>query len=389
MKIGIFTDTFAPEINGVATSCESLFNVLKKQGHDVYLFTTGKKTFYDANTHIYRIHGLFLKQLYGYRLVSPLRCKIYKFIKNLHLDVIHINTEYGVGLIGIHSAKKFKIPIAYTYHTNLDDYTYYVTKGILDKQAKKLLSKILKKYCSDVDELIVPSVSTKERLQKIGVKKYFNVVPTGFDFSRFDNIIEPEKFAEIKKTLQISDENKILLCLGRLAKEKSFDVIISNFKAFLDRTKKFNYKLLIVGDGPARKSLDKLVDKYHLTSNVIFVGKVPLERVQYYYQLADVYLNASTTETQGLTYMEAMASNLIVLSKKANYLNDIIIDGVSGFYFESNKDFFDKLNIIMNLSKEEADKIRKVAKDKISIYSSEKFYENIMKVYKRAIRDRW
>lgn len=389
MKIGIFTDTFAPEINGVATSCESLFNVLKKQGHDVYLFTTGKKTFYDAHTHIYRIHGLFLKQLYGYRLVSPLRCKIYKFIKNLHLDVIHINTEYGVGLIGIHSAKKFKIPIAYTYHTNLDDYTYYVTKGILDKQAKKLLSKILKKYCSDVDELIVPSVSTKERLQKIGVKKYFNVVPTGFDFSRFDNIIEPEKFAEIKKTLQISDENKILLCLGRLAKEKSFDVIISNFKAFLDRTKKFNYKLLIVGDGPARKSLDKLVDKYHLTSNVIFVGKVPLERVQYYYQLADVYLNASTTETQGLTYMEAMASNLIVLSKKANYLNDIIIDGISGFYFESNKDFFDKLNIIMNLSKEEADKIRKIAKDKISIYSSEKFYENIMKVYKRAIRDRW
>ena len=95
MKIGIFTDTFAPEINGVATSCESLFNVLKKQGHDVYLFTTGKKTFYDANTHIYRIHGLFLKQLYGYRLVSPLRCKIYKFIKNLHLDVIHINTEYS------------------------------------------------------------------------------------------------------------------------------------------------------------------------------------------------------------------------------------------------------------------------------------------------------
>lgn len=389
MKIGIFTDTFAPEINGVATSCESLFNVLKKQGHDVYLFTTGKKTFYDANTHIYRIHGLFLKQLYGYRLVSPLRCKIYKFIKNLHLDVIHINTEYGVGLIGIHSAKKFKIPIAYTYHTNLDDYTYYVTKGILDKQAKKLLSKILKKYCSDVDELIVPSVATKERLQKIGVKKYFNVVPTGFDFSRFDNIIEPEKLAEIKKTLQISDENKILLCLGRLAKEKSFDVIISNFKAFLDRTKKFNYKLLIVGDGPARKSLDKLVNKYHLTSNVIFVGKVPLERVQYYYQLADVYLNASTTETQGLTYMEAMASNLIVLSKKANYLNDIIIDGVSGFYFESNRDFFDKLNIIMNLSQEEADKIRKVAKDKISIYSSEKFYENIMKVYKRAIRDRW
>lgn len=389
MRIGIFTDTFNPEINGVATSCESLFNTLKKQGHDVYLFTTGKKTFYDSNTHIYRIHGLFLKRLYGYRLVSPIRCKIYRFIQNLHLDIIHINTEYGVGLIGLHSSKKFKIPIAYTYHTNLDDYTYYITKGILDKQAKKILSKILRKYCQDVDELIVPSLTTKEKLQKMGIKKYFNIVPTGFDFSRFNDKIDDKKLLEIKQSLQISDENKILLCLGRLAKEKSFDIIISNFKVFLDKTKKFNYKLLFVGDGPARKSLVKLVDKYHLTNNVVFVGKVPLDEVQCYYQIADIYLNASLTETQGLTYMEAMASNLIVLSKKANYLNDIIIDGVSGFYFDTTKEFFDKINVISNLSNNEAEKIKKTAKNKIEKYSSETFYENIMKVYKRAIRDRW
>lgn len=389
MRIGIFTDTFNPEINGVATSCESLFNVLKKQGHDVYLFTTGKKTFYDSETHIYRIHGLFLKHLYGYRLVSPIRCKIYRFIQNLHLDIIHINTEYGVGLIGLHSSKKYKIPIAYTYHTNLDDYTYYLTKGILDKQAKKLLSKILRKYCKDVDEVIVPSLTTKERLQKMGIKKYINVVPTGFDFSRFEDKVDEQKLLEIKKTLQISTQNKILLCLGRLAKEKSFDVIISYFKVFLDKTKKYNYKLLIVGDGPAHKNLIKLVNKYHLTNNVIFVGKVPLNEVQYYYQLADIYLNASLTETQGLTYMEAMASNLIVLSKKANYLNDIIIDGVSGFYFETAKDFFNKINLITNLSSKESEVIKNEAKHKIEKYSSDTFYENIMKVYNRAIRDRW
>ena len=143
MKIGIFTDTYYPELNGVATSCESLFNVLKKEGHEVYLFCPGKKTHYDKDSHILRIHGLFLKRLYGYRLVAPFKSKVTKFIKELHLDLIHINTEYGVGLIGVRCSKKYNIPIVYTYHTNLEEYTYYITKGFLDNEAKRLLRKIL------------------------------------------------------------------------------------------------------------------------------------------------------------------------------------------------------------------------------------------------------
>lgn len=390
MRIAIFTDTYSPEINGVATSCESLFNLLKKEGHEVYLFTTGKKTEYNPDTHIYRIHGLFLKQLYGYRLASPIRFKVFSFIKNLHLNVIHINTEYGIGLIGIHASKKFNIPIAYTYHTNLEDYTYYITKGIMDNQAKKVLRVILTKYCNHVNELITPSADTKERLEKMGIKKYINVVPTGFDFKRFNDFDKNcEKCLKIKKSLQISDENKIFLCLGRLAKEKSFDFVIASFKYYLSKTKDSKARLIIVGDGPYHKNLTKLVEKYELSNYVMFVGKVPQSEVTYYYKIADVYINASLTETQGLTYMEAMAAKTIILTRKSPILENVIVDGKDGFYFENEKEFTEKISYISSLNENQKEEIRNNALKIIDEYSLENFYKNIIRVYKRAIRDRW
>lgn len=390
MKIGIFTDTYYPELNGVATSCESLFNVLKKEGHEVYLFCPGKKTHYDKDSHIFRIHGLFLKRLYGYRLVAPFKSKLTKFIKELHLDLIHINTEYGVGLIGVRCSKKYNIPIVYTYHTNLEEYTYYITKGILDNEAKRLLRKILRKYCYDVDEVIVPSQDTKLRLQNIGVNKFINVVPTGFDFTRFLLAKEDkEKCLEIKKTLQITDQNIVLLCLGRIAKEKNFSEVIDNFRIFLNKTKNYHYKLLMVGDGPFLKYIKKQVEKYHLERNIIFTGKVPLHEIQYYYAISDIYLNASTSETQGLTYMEAMASKLIVLTKKAQFLEGVINDNVSGYYYKDTNEFISKILKISKLTRSQREEITTTAYKVVDKFSVDNFYKNIIKVYNRAIRDRF
>lgn len=390
MRIGIFTDTYYPEVNGVSKSCNTLFNILKEKGHEVYVFCTGKYTFFDRGNHIYRIHGLYLKQLYGYRLVSPLRSKIYKDIKKLNLDVIHINTEYGVGLIGIHASKKFNIPITYTYHTNVFDYTYYVTKGIFDNEFQIVVNRLLKKCFYYVDELIVPSEDTKNKLIEKGVNKFMNVIPTGIDFSSFkEDTKDSKKSLEIKKTLQISPENKILLYLGRVAKEKSIDKLINYYAKFLSETKNYNTKFVIVGDGPNRSDLEKLAKKLKIEKNVVFVGKVNLDDVKYYYHIADVFLNASESETQGLTYLEAIASKVPLLVKKADYLKCVVIDSKTGFLFENYEDFAQKLELILNFSSEEKDKIINEAYKIIDRFSVETFYENIIYVYNRALKDRY
>ncbi|MBR1581460.1 MAG: glycosyltransferase [Bacilli bacterium] len=392
MRIGIFTDTFYPEINGVAVSCLSLYETLTKNGHEVYVFCSGKKTEYDPEKRIYRIHGLYLKRIYGYRLVLPGHPKIYRFIKSLNLDIIHVNTEEMCSIIGMRAAKLFKIPSVYTYHTKLEDYTYYITKGNekFDKVSKNILRRVLRKYCKSVDEIVVPSQDTKDYIQTHGVKKYVNVIPTGFDFLRFKSVEkDSEKCLELKKTLQISDKNFVLLVLGRIASEKSIDKVVNLFTSYVKEKNNTDMRLLIVGDGPYLNAIKKVVEINKIEKQVIFTGKVPSNETQYYYAISDVFLNASTTETQGLTYMEAMCSKLILLVKRAKNLEGVIRDGKNGFIFDSQEDFLEKLDKIYNLSGKEKERIILNSIYSMNKYSAEAFYNNIMVVYERAKKDRY
>ena len=391
MRIGIFTDTFTPEINGVATSCSLLFEVLKNNGHEVFVFTTGDKTYYDEKEHIYRIKGVTLKRIYNYKLVFPFSIKILKFIKNLNLDVIHANTEYGVGLIGFNAAKRSKIPLVYTFHTMIEYYTYYITHGFLDNIAKDIVRKLIKKYVYNSDETIVPSEATKKYFKLINSRKYINVVPTGLSLDTFikNTLAHKENKENLKKTLQIPSNFKVFLIIGRISKEKNFDETLAYINSFI---KKYNYekiKVLVVGDGPYLEELKKECDNLNMNQFVSFLGKVPHEEVSKYYAISDVFINSSITETQGLTYLEALASNTIVLARKADFLEGVIIDNESGFIYKNENDFIKHLVTILNLSNSDKERINNNTKKILDKYSISSFYNNILRVYNRAIKDHY
>lgn len=391
MRIGIFTDTFTPEINGVATSCSLLFEVLKNNGHEVFVFTTGDKTYYDEKEHIYRIKGVTLKRIYNYKLVFPFSIKILKFIKNLNLDVIHANTEYGVGLIGFNAAKRYKIPLVYTFHTMIEYYTYYITHGFLDNIAKDIVRKLIKKYVYNSDETIVPSEATKKYFKSINSRKYINVVPTGLSLDTFikNALAHKENKESLKKTLQIPSNFKVFLIIGRISKEKNFNETLAYINSFI---KKYNYekvKVLVVGDGPYLEELKKECDNLNMNQYVSFLGKVPHEEVSKYYAISDVFINSSITETQGLTYLEALASNTIVLARKADFLEGVIIDNESGFIYKNENDFIKHLVTILNLSNSDKERINNNTKKILDKYSISSFYNNILRVYNRAIKDHY
>ena len=109
MNIAIFSDTYLPDINGVATSCNTLFHILRKHGHKVYVVAPGEK--FEFNDNILRIPGLELKNLYGYRLSFIWDEQGFQILKNLNLDLVHINTDFGVGQFGMNVANKLSIPI--------------------------------------------------------------------------------------------------------------------------------------------------------------------------------------------------------------------------------------------------------------------------------------
>ena len=390
MNIAIFSDTYLPEINGVATSVHSLFELLKKNCHNVYVVTTNKGKDVTFIDNILRIPGLELKKLYGYRASFFYNKEAFKILKSLNLDLVHINTEFGISQFGYIAAKKLKIPSVYTYHTMYEDYTYYATKGYFDRFSKWAIREFDKSCMNRATEIISPSNKALTYIKSIGVEKYINVVPTGFDFSKFERTDSNlNKTKGLKENLGISKDKKILLCLGRLAKEKSFDILIKGFKNYLDVYKKNDCIVLFVGDGPEKETLELLSIKLNLQENVKFIGKVDNQEVFKYYLISDIFLNASVSETQGLTFMEAMASHLPVLCRFDNNLVGVIDSNKTGFFFIDEIDFGEKLNYVLNLEEETLNKVKENAYNSIDCFSEKRFYINIIEVYKRALRRSW
>lgn len=391
MNIALFTDTYPPFINGVSTSCYNLCQVLKAHGHNVLVVTprttNGKLEYKDG---IVYMPGLEIKKVYGYRITNVYSKQVIQILKDFKVELIHNQTDVGIGQFAKIAARELKVPLVYTYHTAYEDYTYYVVHGLMDRIGKKVLRSYAKAVATNCAEFITPSVKTKEYMRSIGCDIHINVIPTGIDFALFDaKNIDVEKTKAFKKEHGITENTKVFLLLGRVAQEKSMDVSIKGFAKFVAKQPEIDAKLLVVGDGPQKNELELLTHELHISNKVDFIGKVPAKEVPFYYHLADIYTSASITETQGLTFMEAMASGTIVLARFDANLADTITDGLTGFFFTSEEGFVEKAERIFALSEENRKKIIDAAYQTVDMYSFEKFYENIMGVYNRAVKKYW
>ena len=235
MKIALFSDTYIPDINGVATSTNILRNKLVNLGHDVLVVTSElpSDTTYDESLddQVLRVPGLEIQALYGYRACNIFSFKGMKEIKRFNPEVIHVQTEFGIGYFSRIVAKKLNLPIVHTYHTLYEDYIHYVTHGHFNNLAKKLAIKITKYYCEKkCDELIVPTDKIKDLfINKYNISQPINVIPTGIDIDKFKLTQNIKKEIEnIKKKYKIKDTDFIIGSVGRIAPEKSFDKLLYN-----------------------------------------------------------------------------------------------------------------------------------------------------------------
>ena len=391
MRIALFTDTYPPYVNGVSTSTFNLANILKANGHEVLVvaprFTEGKL---EQVGNVLYVPGIYLKRYYGFRLTNIFASKPFKIIKKFKPDVIHNQTDWTIGVLARRCAKKLNVPIVYTYHTAYEDYTYYVVRGIMDRFAKRVMRGYTKGIANRMTEFITPSEKTKEYMRLVGSDIYINVVPTGIDFSIFkSDQIDQEKAEAFKKEHHIKPNTKVFLILGRIAKEKSMDVSLRGITQYHQKHPEVDIKVLVVGDGPAKEDLMLLTEELGMTKYVDFIGQVSGLEVPFYYSMADIYTSASITETQGLTFMEAMAAGKIVLARFDTNLSGTIINGKTGFFFTDDNSFVSQAEKIFALTNEQKEAIINEAYQTADVYSIDKFYNNIVRVYNRAIRKYW
>ncbi len=390
MRIGIFTDTYPPFINGVSTSIKMLENALRKKGHKVFIVTVNPDNMsyqFEDNGRIIRIPGIPVG-IYDYRLTTFYPIKAVNYIKEWNLDIIHTHTEFGIGTFARVIGKQFDIPVVHTYHTMYEDYVHYITKGYFDKSSKKIVEYLTKFYCDKtIEELIVPTKKTYDLFkEKYKYDRNVHIVPTGIEIERFyKEKINIDKLNQKRKELNLNKNDIIVLFVGRIASEKSIDFLIDNHVSLLKKHK--NCKLLIVGDGPDLEEYKNLAKKHKIEDSVIFTGKVPWNEVPLYYNLADIFVTASHTETQGLTVIEAMAASLPVVALNDESFRNTVIDSLTGYLFNNKKEYVNRMLELLG-DKTKREKMGKQARINSETYSSKYFAERILDVYRMALKGR-
>lgn len=392
MRVGIFTESYPPLVNGVSTSILMLEHALTKLGHEVFIITVSdnKKDYVlENNGHILRLPSVNLANCYDYKMTSVYPIKAVNMIKKMNLDVIHSNVEFTVGIFARVVSEQLLIPLVHTYHTNWEDYTHYITKNkkILDDICKKLL-KYLVVFFEDktVTELIVPSNKIYNLFKdKYKFTKNIHIIQTGIETSKFykENFNQKD-INSLKKKLGIKKKDFVVMTVSRLAKEKSVDRIINNHKELVKKYSNMN--LLIVGDGP---DIDKLKDEAKslgVSDSVIFTGKVPLSDIPIYYQLGNVFVTASKSETQGLTVVEAISSSLPVVAVKDDSFVNSVIEDFNGFVFTDDEKYINSISKLYE-DKDLYNRLSNQSRLLSADFSSEYFALKVLKVYETAIEN--
>lgn len=384
MRIGIFTEVYKPYVSGVVTSVLMLKKSLEDLGHTVYIVTINMdkmKYEYDEKEHVLKVPGIE-SGIYDNFMVSTIYpVKAINIIRKWKLDIIHTHTEGSMGTFGRLLSKQFNIPVVHTYHTMYEDYIYLLTKGYFDKPVKKVLEYVTMFYCDKtVSELIVPTKKTYDLFKKkYGMDREVNIIPTGIDVDRFNkNNFDKKEIIELREKLGIKKDDFVLLLVSRISEEQKNIKFLIDSQKILNKKYK-NIKLLVVGDGPDLDYFKKISNE-----NTIFTGMIPWSEVSKYYQLGNVFVTASKTETQGLTVIEGMAASLPVICLDDDSFKIAVIDNYNGLFFKNKKEYVNNVIELYN----NHNKYLTMAKQAFnsSKQFSVKFYgERILEVYNKAI----
>lgn len=390
MRIGLFTDSYPPYINGVSTSVAMLKKGLEKRGHTVYVVTVGTnavKYEYDERERIVKIPGIPIG-IYDYRLSKIYPLNMINTIKNWKLDVIHSHTEFGVGIFARLFAKQFNIPLVHTYHTLYEDYTHYITHGYFDKSSKKIVEYLTKFYCDKTaNELIVPTNKIYKLFkEKYEFQKNIHIIPTGIEVERFfiENV-DKKLVQTLSKKLGLQKKDFNLIFVGRLASEKNVEFLLKAHQKLMKSHS--NIKLLIVGDGPDKERYEQMAKELKIDKNVIFSGKVSWEEIPYYYHCANLFVTASTTETQGLTVIEAMAASKVPICIKDESFLGTVTHELNGLIFANEEEYIEKV-LSLYIDNTLRQRYSKQARIQAEHYSSTSYADRVVEVYNRAIIDK-
>jgi 1,2-diacylglycerol 3-alpha-glucosyltransferase len=375
MKIGLFSDSYLPNLDGISFSIETFRTELERRGHQVVVFAPAPGIRHkerSANVVRFRaVKGLFYDDQLTSVFFPP---QAIQRIKKQHLDLIHFHTPGQVGLLGAYYALRNNLPLISTYHTDLYEYVSHypqvlpgtialslmaplITRGglrdlrsaissirperNLDAWNRKIVVRGITMIHNNCDYVIAPSRKIEKQLRSWHTTAPVRILPTGVDKITTNR----RAITLFKSKYGLLRDDKIILYVGRLGREKNLELLLSAFSLVLKSMS--NAKLVIIGRSEHQDSLMQHAQELGVAERTIFTGFMDHHRLGAAYESADVFAFPSRTDTQGLVLHEAASAGLpIVMNDKD--ITEVVRDGVNGYIARNTaRDLSKKLLLLL------------------------------------------
>jgi len=383
LRVAMFTNNYLPFIGGVPLSIDRLYRGLVRLGTTVKVFAPSyPQPWKDPEDgSVFRCPSLFHARLAGFPVANIFSRKIKAVFKVFGCDLVHVHHPFWLGKKGMRLAKKRGVPVVFTYHTRLERYTHYFP--LPGTALKNLVAHFLiKRFANHCDAIITPTPSTEEYLRNLGVSALIETIPTGISMEDYTCWTAQQVHA-FRNQYAATDE-PLLISVSRMAKEKNLDFLIDG----LAKVKGLictPFKCLLVGDGPEKTRLEEKVSALGLDGQIIFTGNMPPREVARCYLAADLFIFASTSETQGMVLVEAMAGGCPVVAVRASGVHDVVKDGYNGLTVAESTHSWAKAVINMLTDSQQLSAMSQNSLSFAENYSEENITEKVLKLYRRVV----
>lgn len=380
MKILISTDCYMFNVGGITASVLALCAGLRHLGHEVKTLSLSNRyqSFRDKDDYYIKSFPAFYYP--GMRMSFSARDPLLRELEEWKPDLIHIQTEGTSRCMALRISKHCRVPVVMTCHT---DYGHFVFGPYRSRTPVKILLRaagwILYRQA---DKVIAPSQKAANFPFLFSVQDRVVVVPNGMETENYRKHLPKDERRAFRASLGIGENSGTLVAVSRLSKEKNVQELISSLPALLKNDSRI--KLLIVGDGPYKKQLERLTEKLQLSNNVVFTGMVPPEDVWRYFDAGDLFVSASTFEVHSMSYLEALANGLPLLCRADEALTGVLKHNRNGMIYHTEKEFLDYA--VQILTKEEMrEDMGRYSLLMAEVYSCDAFASSVLSVYEDAI----
>jgi len=375
LRIAVVTETWPPEVNGVAMTLAKLVQGLSHRNHDVQLIrprqTKTDSPMNDTSLEEVLMRGMPIPRYPELKLGLPSKKTLVKTWTLRRPDVVHIATEGPLGWSALQAAKVLKLPVTSDFRTNFQSYSKHYGVGWL----RKPIVAYLRKFHNATACTMVP---TRELMRTLSQNGFANlkVVSRGVDTKLF-NIAKRD--TSLRSSWGATDDTKVLISVGRMAPEKNLDQVLKTYDALKSTGKAF--KLVMVGDGPLKEQFQKRYPE------IIFPGMLSQTNLAAYYASSDLFIFPSQTETFGNVTLEALASGIPVLAFDCAAARDWVQTGVNGWLIaENNPEGFAAQAVAVFNSKDLLDQITQSTRKQVVHLDWDQIAEQVESVFWDAIR---